>query len=51
MKKFSLLMILVGCILVGCYDKPNNDIKEQQSEVEAEQQVAKMRVFEFLSMK
>ena len=40
MKKFSLLMILVGCILVGCYNKPNNDIKEQQPEVEAEQQVA-----------
>lgn len=39
MKKFSLVMILVGCILVGCSDKPN-DIKEQQPEVETEQQVA-----------
>ena len=38
MKKFSLVMILVGCILVGCSDKPN-DIKEQQPEVETEQQV------------
>ena len=40
MKKFSLVMILVGCILVGCSNKPNNDIKEQQPEVETEQQVS-----------